>query len=133
MDKIIVKLQTYRQTLESSIAFLEECLSLESSRVSVGATIKAFEIAFEVAWKTIKSYSEKKGFNEIQGSADAFRMGHKLGLYDEADSLVLLSAIEQRNFSVHTYHPEKAEQIVVFSRIFLPVLKRLIEKLKEDK
>ncbi|MEI6886967.1 MAG: HI0074 family nucleotidyltransferase substrate-binding subunit [bacterium] len=129
MDKIIIKLQTYKETLASSIAFLEECLSLESSRVSVGATIKAFEIAFEVAWKTIKSYSEKKGFDNVQGSADAFRMGLKLGLYDEADSEILLSAIEQRNFSAHTYHPEKAEQIVVFSRTFLPVLKKLVEKL----
>jgi hypothetical protein len=55
-----MKLEKIAKNLEKILLKLEEVLNLEKSEINRGSTIKRFEMAFDIAWKTLKTYLEEK-------------------------------------------------------------------------
>lgn len=55
-----MKLEKLTKDLEKILLKLEEVLSLEKSEINRDSAIKRFEIAFDIAWKALKTYLEEK-------------------------------------------------------------------------
>ncbi len=85
------------------------------------ALVQAFEVVFEIVWKTLKSRLEHEGFTDVATPRRALRQAFQLGWIPEGETW--LRALECRNLSVHTYHQDVLDQLTTFiSQDFLPVL-----------
>ena len=94
------------------------------------ALIKSFEFTYELAWKTLKSYLESEGFDNIAGSKDTIRTAFQAGLIDDAEGW--LNAVQKRNIASHTYDEEILSEGVAFiDADYYPLVSKLYSVLKE--
>jgi nucleotidyltransferase substrate binding protein (TIGR01987 family) len=95
--------------LNLAILNLKEASSLPSdSYINRDATIKRFELCFDLAWKILKHKLFSYGV-DIQSPRLAFIEGVKNNLISDTDKW--LDLIEMRNTAVHTYDSELADQL----------------------
>ncbi len=90
------------------------------------SAIQRFEFTFEVAWKLVKALLEREG-TICRSPRTCFRELFSDRFIDEETARELLKMVEDKNFTVHTYREEVAEEI--FSRLpgYLKALEKLIE------
>jgi nucleotidyltransferase substrate binding protein (TIGR01987 family) len=94
--------------------------------------IQAFEIVFELAWKTMKDYLENDGYDEVQNAKKTIRVAFAADLIGDAAE-TWMQAIEQRNQTSHVYNPEVMLDTLAFiSRDFAPVMRDLYFTLKKQ-
>jgi nucleotidyltransferase substrate binding protein (TIGR01987 family) len=72
--------------------------------------IQQFEYTHELAWNTMKDYSEYQGNTEVKGLRDATREAFKMGLIIFPE--IWMSMIKHRNQTSHTYNEETVEEIL---------------------
>ena len=125
----MTKLVSITEDFKSSVSRLEEVLSVEKTDIVRDSAIQRFEIAFEMAWKTVKAFLEES-HNAVCSSPktcfkDAYR--HKLIDYDE----FWLKIADLRNETAHTYKEAVAEKVYAQLPEVLEYLKKLFSKIKE--
>ncbi len=92
--------------------------------------IQAFEIVFELAWKTIKDYLMELGFDE-KSPRDALKQAFQSGII--TDGHTWMEALGNRNETVHTYDEKLAEEMDNKIRYkFAPVITELYFYLKKE-
>ncbi len=85
--------------------------------------LKDFEMAYELSWKSLKSFLLAQG-HETQGARDVFAKAYQLGYLDEESPW--LEMIESRNQTAHVYDEAEARRICESVRArFFPALERL--------
>ncbi|MFW6132133.1 MAG: HI0074 family nucleotidyltransferase substrate-binding subunit [Candidatus Aminicenantaceae bacterium] len=114
--------------LNTIIGKLEEALKMEKSEIIRDSAIKRFELCFDLAWKSIKSYANREGLECLSPRSclkTAFQL--KLIPYDEN----WLKMLNDRNLTVHIYKEKYAEH--VYSRLpqYVDMFKQLAKKLSE--
>ena len=82
----------------------------ELSDTEKAGLIQFFEMAYELAWNTIKDFYESKGEVSIQGSRDAFRLAFQRGIIN--DGKTWMDMVDDRIITVHTYDEAKANKII---------------------
>lgn len=113
------------ENYQKAVANLSEALELagkhDISSLAKSGIIKYFELAHELAWKTVKDFFESVGEANIKGSLDALRLAFNRGLIpDEA----LIDAITSRNETVHMYDE------AVVDKIFDEIVQRYVAAFK---
>jgi nucleotidyltransferase substrate binding protein (TIGR01987 family) len=120
--------------LQSAIEIYKEDEANEIIRVGM---IKYFEMAYELAWNTMKDYYEDQGETGVQGSKDANRLAFGRGLIGDSENWFKM--VDSRKLSVHTYDEETADEIAdeivkVYLGLFVQLQTRLqVEKLESEK
>lgn len=66
---------------KKAIHKLDEVLQLEKTEVVRDAAIKRFELCFDLAWKSIKSYAQREGI-ECFSPRECFKTGFSLHIID---------------------------------------------------
>lgn len=89
--------------------------------------IQFFEVAFELAWKTLKDYLESQGF-QVTSPRETLKQAFQANLIE--DGHMWLEALEDRNLTTHTYDEAKAEKVAksIREKYFI-LLKKLHDKL----
>lgn len=87
---------------------LTESLVLPKNDVVRDSAIKRFEIAFDLAWKSLKAFLEDQGIACASPRA-CFREAFRQNLI--VDETIWLEMIEMRNETAHTYNVATAERI----------------------
>ena len=102
------------------------------NRLEKQGLVKGFELAYELAWLTIKDFYERQGVSGIQGSRDAFQLAFQRGLVEDGE--VFIRMIRSRQLAVHTYNESTADEIIalVFSDYY-PALYALLEGLDDER
>ncbi len=105
----MTKLASLQQDYEKAVSRLREVLREPKTEIIRDSAIKRFEIAFDLSWKTLKTYLEDKHNLIANSPQNCFREAYKTGLleYDE----FWLEIAKLRNLSVHTYEEKLAEEI----------------------
>jgi nucleotidyltransferase substrate binding protein (TIGR01987 family) len=92
------------EKLKKALADLEHALSFEKKAIKDGfyylGIAKAFEIAFEYAWKYFRNESTEAGF-EVVSPRDAIKYAGSLKLIDDVE--LWLTFLKARNVAVHDY------------------------------
>ena len=92
--------------------------------------VKAFEIAYELSWKTMKKILEFRGV-EVGAARDVFREAARLKLLNDAENW--LAYVTKRNVTVHAYQPEILDDLFSnTSREFLQDLDTLLTQIKKE-
>ncbi|MEW5692387.1 MAG: HI0074 family nucleotidyltransferase substrate-binding subunit [Candidatus Hydrogenedentota bacterium] len=111
-----------------SIERLKEVLLLVKTPVIRDSAIKRFEICFDLAWKSIKSYAKKEGI-ECNSPRSAFKTAFELKLIDYDERW--LEMIDDRNLTAHIYKEEYAEAIFLKLNEYTDMFNMLSDKLQK--
>jgi len=103
------RFSNYNKALSNLHGVIDDYRQGDMSVVEKVGMIKFFEMAYELAWLTMKDYYEEQGEANIQGSKDAIRLGFKRGLITNGESW--LDMVKSRRLSVHTYDESTADEI----------------------
>ncbi len=96
------------------------------------ALVQGFEIAIELAWKTLKDYLENEGYDGVENSKQSIRQAFQAEVISHAETW--MSALEKRNLTSHTYNVSILLETVRFiHQDFFPVLRDLFFKLKSHR
>ena len=112
-------------SFSQSIGRLAEILQEPQTVANRDSAIKRFELTFELAWKSAKTYLGNQGI-VCRSPRDCFAEAFRLGLV--SDNPLWLKMIEDRNLSVHTYNEKLAEDIYGRLKDYL----RLFEELNRS-
>lgn len=94
--------------------------------------IKKFEYTFELSWKTIKTYLEEEGYEEMSSPRKVLKQAFESNII--SDEEVWSNMLEARNSTAHTYDEEKAIYYEdVIKNKYVKKLDELIRKLNEVK
>ena len=95
---------------QKALKLLEEALYVQNpSNLEVEGMIQRFEYTFELAWKTLNDYLEAKGFAEIVGSRDCFRLAFANGIIKDGEAW--MEMIIDRNQTTHLYEQHVVKRI----------------------
>jgi nucleotidyltransferase substrate binding protein (TIGR01987 family) len=90
---------------------LEKALEIQDMRfVELAGTIKLYELAFELSWKSMKDYSEDIEKMSTSGSPRSviFTM-REIQLFSDEETEIWMEALESRNSLAHTYNETLAK------------------------
>ena len=116
------------QPLISSREFLAEVLQVAENKFEVAGAIQAFEVCYELSWKTLKKVLSVYGI-EVLNPRDTFRLAVQHGLITNLKSW--FDYIKKRNITTHEYYDEIMEQVYPILPKFLKDLNLLVKKLEK--
>lgn len=116
---------------EKAMVSLTRACSLEEySELERAGLVQMFEVAFELAWKTLKDLLFYEGY-DASSPRSVLRSAFRAGYLDEATTETLLEALEKRNLLAHTYSEETAEKAVeLVTKNFAPALGATLRALR---
>ena len=115
------------QQLISTRDFLHEALREAESKLEIAGTIQAFEVCYELAWKTLKKILNLRGI-EVFSPKETFRLAAREGLISNLKGW--FDYVKKRNITVHSYEDEIMEVVYPVLPKFLKDLDLLIKKLR---
>ena len=124
---------TERQAeFKQAAARLSEATAAPEGDIVRDAVIQRFEFTFELAWKTLKLYLEREGY-ECGGPRGTFKKAFSAGIIrsrEEAD--LWFRMLEDRNLTVHAYDQALALRIYRnIARDYAPLLSRMAESVQD--
>lgn len=114
--------------LKAQATFERFRLHLDTDQEKAGA-VQAFEFCYELAWKTMKRFLDKKGI-EVRSPRDAFREAALNKLIDDPKKWFIF--IEKRNITTHAYDEKILEDIVAIFSDFSKALSDFVGTIKND-
>lgn len=113
-----------------SIDNLEEALATaEPSKLERQGIIKAFELCYELAWKTLQDYLAELGYQNTIGPKPVVRQAFEIGLVHDGELWARMH--RARNESAHLYSEQKAVALEKELRDdFAPALSQLAADLQ---
>ncbi|MBI3194872.1 MAG: nucleotidyltransferase substrate binding protein [Ignavibacteriae bacterium] len=67
-EKTDIRWKQRFQNYENSFQYLKELTIVKDfSEIEIDATIQRFEVAYELAWKTLQDFLEEQGYDGIKG------------------------------------------------------------------
>ena len=117
------------EDFKKSINNLEEALNLEKTTINRDATIKRFELCFDLSWKTIKRYAKKEGV-ECNSPRACFKTAFQLNLIDYDQKWMKM--IDSRNLAVHLYKEQYADEVYSHLKGYLELFKKLLTKFSQS-
>lgn len=109
---------------------MSEALVAAQNKFEIAGAIQAFEVCYELAWKTLKKVPSLNSI-EVIGTRDVFRLAAQKGLI--TDHKPWFDYQNKRNVTVHEYYDEIEKKVYPILPNFLQDLDQLIEKLKQLK
>ena len=102
----VQRFENYKQAL-SNLSETIDCIQKEgSSKIYTMALVQAFEMTFELGWKTLKDYLEYSGIM-VNTPRDSIKEAFKMNFINDGQGWIEM--MEARNKTVHTYKEEFAK------------------------
>lgn len=120
------------ENYEKAFMQLEKTINIKKpSEAERAGLIQFFEVAFELAWKTLKDYLESVGYI-TQSPREAIKQAFQSQLITGGQAW--LEALDNRNLTVHTYDEKTAQKIESLIRnSYYPELKKFYKDFEEKK
>ena len=92
--------------------------------------IQFFEMAFELAWKTLKDYLEAEGY-QVNSPREVLKQAFQSDIIEDGHAWI--EALDDRTLAAHTYNEETALKIEKLIREkYFPTIAALYLKLKAE-
>lgn len=119
------------ENYKRAFKLLEKALKINNpSEVERGGIIQFYEMAFEMAWKTLKDFNETQGFI-TKSPREAIKQAFQTDIIQNGHTWI--DALEDRNLTTHIYDEETALNVIIKIReSYYQILKQLYEYLKKE-
>jgi len=116
-----IRWQQRFQNFNKAFKYLKDTLKIENpSDAERAGIIQFYEVAFELAWKTLKDFLTAEGFS-VKSPREALKTAFRNGYINHGD--LWINALEERNLSAHTYDETMAQELVEnIKTIYFPIL-----------
>ncbi len=92
--------------------------------------IKTYELAFELAWKTLKDYLEDKDL-QVKYPRDTIKESFKNEIIEDGE--IWLDMLGKRNLMVHAYDEATAKLAKkLITEYYIHALKQVVDKLRNE-
>lgn len=126
-NRWLQRFSNYKKAVSQLTEFIEKG---PLNKFEVQGLIQCFEYTFELAWKTLKDYLEKEGF-EVKSPRATLQIAFQIELIP--DGHIWIDALNKRNLMAHTYDENTAmEAEDLIRHQYYPALKALFEKLESQ-
>ena len=123
------KFEIMQKEFEEAVQGLEEVLQKPKDEFMRDSAIKRFELAFDLAWKSTKAFSEKEGLS-CTSPVSCFKEAYRQGLIGY-DDIWIKGFVETRNKTVHTYDEKLAEEVYAALPNILESFRKLLKFLED--
>ena len=113
-----------RDLLKKSLAELEQEKLNELGQMG---TIQAFEVSYELAWKTLQKFLAREG-KETRSPRETFRLAAQWGYIDNPQAWFKFG--EKRNLTTHTYQEDILTELLNLLPPFVKELEQIIKNLE---
>jgi nucleotidyltransferase substrate binding protein (TIGR01987 family) len=127
----MTKFESLLDDFEKILTKLDEVLKLEKTEINRDSAIQRFEIAVDLAWKTLKTYLEEYKGIICRSPKGCFREAFSQGIIDYDDYWIKI--VDLRNQTTHLYSETLADKIYEELPKVLEYLKILYNSLKYEK
>ena len=106
------RLQSFQRALshlDAAMQVAREKDGAELSDLEKQGLIKCFEMAFELAWKTLQDYLAEQGY-EGRGPKPTIQQAFKDGLIKDGNEWIKM--LDSRNDAAHAYDGDMADEII---------------------
>lgn len=116
-----IRWQQRFQNFNKAFKYLQDTLTIKApSDAERAGIIQFYEVAFELAWKTLKDFLTAEGFS-VKSPREAIKTAFQNGYINNGD--LWINALDSRNLSAHTYDEAMAQELVQNIRtIYFPLL-----------
>lgn len=116
-----IRWQQRFQNFNKAFQYLKDTLKIEEpSDAERAGIIQFYEVAFELAWKTLKDFLTAEGFS-VKSPRDSLKTAFQNGYINNGG--LWINALDSRNLSAHTYDESIAQKLVQNIRtIYFPLL-----------
>ena len=128
MPKYILNGKLDIEPLITARDFLQKALQEAKTELEIAGTIQAFEVCYELAYKTCRKILSLRG-THVYTSKEVFRIAGLEGLIPDAEPW--FDYVEKRNITVHEYYEKMMEEVYPILPQFLKNLDILIKSLKK--
>ena len=108
--------------------FLQKALQEAQGELEIAGTIQAFEVSYELAYKTCRKILNLRG-THVYTAKEVFRIAGLEGLIPDAEPW--FDYVDKRNITVHEYYEKIMERVYPILPQFLKDLDILIKNLKK--
>jgi nucleotidyltransferase substrate binding protein (TIGR01987 family) len=105
----MTKFESLLEDFEKILTKLDEVLKLEKTEINRDSAIQRFEIAVDLAWKTLKTYLEEYKGIICRSPKGCVREAFSQGIIDYDDYWIKI--IDFRNQTAHLYNEALADKI----------------------
>jgi nucleotidyltransferase substrate binding protein (TIGR01987 family) len=127
----MTKFESLLEDFERILTKLDEVLKLEKTEIIRDSAIQRFEIAVDLAWKTLKTYLEEYKGIICRSPKGCFREAFSQCIIDYDDYWIKI--VDLRNQSAHLYSETMVNKIYEELPKVLEYLKILYNALKSEK
>lgn len=128
MPKYILNGKLDIEPLINARNFLKKALQEAETELEIAGTIQAFEVCYELAYKTCRKIVNLRG-SSVHTAKEVFRIAGLDGLVPDTEAW--LDYVDKRNITVHEYYDEMMEKVYPVLPNFLKDLDLLIKNLKK--
>ena len=128
MPKYILDGKIDIEPLVTTRNFLARALKEAKTELEIAGTIQAFEVCYELAWKTCKKIISLRGVN-YHTPKEVFRVAALDGLISDAERW--FGYVDKRNITTHEYEQNILGAVYPILPKFLKDLDLLIKNLKK--
>ncbi|WP_010419549.1 nucleotidyltransferase substrate binding protein [Anaerophaga thermohalophila] len=116
-----IRWQQRFQNFNKAFQYLKDTLTIkEPSDAERAGIIQFYEVAFELAWKTLKDFLTAEGFS-VKSPREALKTAFQNDYINNGD--LWINALDSRNLSAHTYDEAMAKELVEnIKTIYFPLL-----------
>ncbi len=118
------KLATFEQALKT----LAEALLPNPTQLERDGAIQRFEYCYDLAWKTLKRYLEKRGLIDLNSPKTVFGAAYTEKVI--TDEVLWSTIIVKRNMSVHTYNQKLADSLFGELPIYYSAMLELLKTMQ---
>jgi len=115
------KLAIFEQALKT----FKESLLQHPSQLERDGAIQRFEYCFDLSWKTLKHYLERRGIIDLNSPKSVIAAAYAEKIIN--DELIWSTIIAKRNLSVHTYNQKLADSLFAELPLYYEAMYLLLE------
>ena len=99
-------------------------------RVNRNSVIKTFELCYDLLWKSLKDFIEKKLGILVTSPKKVFQEARTQNLIDDREFKEMLAVVDDRNLTARTYDEDFAESVAQRAIAHFDLMKKVAEKIK---
>lgn len=126
----MTKLESLIEDFENALSRLQEVLEMEKNEIVRDSAIQRFEMVFDLAWKTLKTFLEEYHNATCTSPRNCFKEAFRQHLIEFDDFWINITSI--RNYTVHTYSEKLAEKVYKSLPEAFNYFQKLLQEIKKQ-
>lgn len=103
------RFENFEKAFNNFIIVLDALKDNQDSIINKMATIQAYEMTFELGWKTLKDFLTEKGV-VVSFPKDTIKEAFAYEIIEDGE--IWIKMLEDRNLTSHAYDEQKANQVI---------------------